>query len=321
VEIIIGKSMKKSILHKISFQLKNGVEVLYQGDDQVLHVLNDYRKIFSLCKLQAEDPAVCYTITLKHQPDGVNWYNLTRYHFELIRDQNIEIPFNFSMQDPDDYACMLMMFSTLLGTVAQHYGGGLIHAAFGELDGKGFLMAAPGGTGKSTASNRLPSPFISHCDDTTLVIRDNEGKFWAHPYPTWSRFYWGGEGGSWKFDKAMPLKEIFYLSQSETDYITALTPAEKVSSCVAAFEQASRMLARNAINKDKINSKGPAVDPPPVRKVNDWFAIGNDPNQHAAREIRKHWFENAMIVSNKLPGNKLNLSLTGNFWELIEEHL
>ena len=313
--------MNQPKLHKISFQLINGVEVLFQGDDQVLHILNDYQKIFSLSRMPLFDPAVRYTITLNHQPEGNNNYNLTRYHFELIRDQNIEIPFNFRIEDPDDYACMLMMFSTLLGTVAQHSGGGLIHAALGELEGKGFLMAAPGGTGKSTASGRLPSPFISHCDDTTLVLKDKEGNYWAHPYPTWSRFYWGGSGGSWKFDQALPLLSIFYLSQSETDFITPLTPAEKVSCNVAAFEQASRMLARNEINKDKINSKGPAVDPPPVRKVKDWFAIGNDPDQHAAREIRHHWFENAIFISKKLPGNKLNLSLTGNFWNLIENHL
>ena len=312
--------MTQPILHKISFQLKNDVEVLFQGDYQVLHVLNDYRRIFSLGGLPASELAVRYTITLKHQLDCGNNYNLTRYHFELIRDKNIEILYNFVIEDPDDYACMLMMFSNLLGTVAQLSGGGLVHAALGELDGKGFLMAAPGGTGKSTASGRLPSPFISHCDDTTLVVKDKEGNFWAHPYPTWSRFYWGGEGGFWKFDQVIPLSAIFYLSQSETDYISPLSLVEKVSSCVAAFEQASRMLARNDINKDKINSKG-SPDEKPIRKPIDWFAIGNDSDQNDSRKIRMHWFENAMILSKQLPGTKLNLSLTGNFYELIEKSL
>ena len=312
--------MIQPLLHKISFQLKNDVEVLFQGDDQVLHVLNDYRKIFSLSGLQAPDLPVRYTITFKHQPDSVNYYNLTRHHFELIRDQNIEIHYNFMIEDPDDYACMLMMFANLLGTVAMVSGGGLIHAALGELNGNGFLMAAPGGTGKSTASGRLPAPFISHCDDTTLVLKDKEGNFWAHPYPTWSRFYWGGEGGSWKFDDAVRLRSIFYLSQSETDYISSLTPGEKVSCCVAAFEQASRMLARNEVNKDKINSKGSGGERP-IRKLPDWFAIGNDPDQKASRDIRMHWFENALIMSKQLPGNKLNLSLIGNFYDLIEKCL
>ena len=312
--------MTHNTLHKISFQLKNGVEVLFQGDEQVLHVLNDYRKIFSLSKLPAVEPDIRYTITLKHQPEGNNSYNLTRYHFELIREKNIEILFNFQIEDPNDYGWMLFMYSTLLGTVAQHSGGGLIHAALGELEGKGFLMAAQGGTGKSTASGRLPSPFISHCDDTTLIVRDKEGNYWAHPYPTWSRFFWSGEGGTWKFDQVIPLNSIFYLSQSETDFVTALSPSEKVSCNVAAFEQASRMLARNEIVKDKIISKG-TVGETLIGIEKDWFAIGKDPDQNSSREIRHHWFENAMIISQKLPGSKLNLSLTGNFWNLIEIHL
>lgn len=185
--------MTQATLHKISFPLKNGVEVLFQGDDQILHVLNDYTKIFSLGMTPYSPSSERFIVTFIHDPGSSKSYSLTGYHFELIRDKHIEIVFNFKKEDPDDYACMLMVFSTLLGTVAQHYGGGLIHAAFGEVDGKGFLMAAPGGTGKTTASNRLPEPFISHCDDTVLIVKDKEGCYWAHPFPTWSRFYWGGQ--------------------------------------------------------------------------------------------------------------------------------
>ena len=312
--------MTTHTLHKISFQFKNDVEVLFQGDDQVLHVLNDYRSIFSLCKSPALAPTDRYTIILKNQPDCDYKYNLTEYHFDLIRFKHIEITYNFQNEDPDDYAGMLMMFSLLLGSVAQQYGGGLIHAALGELNCRGFLMAAPGGTGKTTASNRLPAPFISHCDDTTLLVRGNDGNYWAHPFPTWSRFYWGGSGGSWKFDQVLLLKTIFYLSQSETDFVTELNHVEKVSRCVAGFEQVSRMLTRNGITKDKVNSKGSIAK---IRKrINkDWFAISGDLDQDAFREIRIQWFENALIVMKQLPAYKLNLSLTCNFWKLIEKYL
>ena len=309
--------MTKYTLHKISFQLKNGVEVLFQGDDQVLHVLNDYQKIFHLSKLPALAPSDRYTITLKNQPDCNKDYNLTAYHFDLIRNKSIEITYDFNNEDFEKYALMLTIFSSLLGSVAQQFGGGLMHAALGELNGKGFLLAAPGGTGKTTASSRIPAPFISHCDDTTLLVRDNEGNYWAHPFPTWSRFYCGGAGGSWKFDHVLLLKSIFYLSQSETDSITALNHVEKISRCVASFEQSSRMLARNAVSKDKINPKGIGSE---IHKSEgkNWFAIGNDPNQDVCREIRKQWFENTLIISKHITADKLNLSLTGNFWELIK---
>lgn len=319
---MIGEHIRypRSAPHKISFQFKNDVEVLFQGNDRVLHVLNDYLNIFSLSKPPASAPAERYIITLKDQPDYADRYNLTGYHFDLIRNKNIEITCNFSLNDPDYYVYMLMIFSMLLGSVAQHYGGGLMHAALGEFNGKGFLMAAPGGTGKSTASSRLPAPFISHCDDTTLVVKDKVGNFWAHPFPTWSYFYWGGAGGSWKFDHALPFRSIFFLSQSETDFIFGLNPAEKVSCCVSALEQASHLLARTTTNKDKLNSKNSGCEIP-KRKEKDWFAIGNDPGHNSCRELRMQWFENALIMSKQLPAFKLNLSLQGNFWELIKKYL
>ena len=315
-----GKHIRypRRVPHQISFQFKNDVEVLFQGDDQVLHVLNDYLNIFSLSRPPASAPVERYIIDLKDQPDYTGRINLTRYHFNLIRNKHIEITCNFSKQDPDYYACMLMIFSTLLGTVAQHYGGGLMHAALGEVNGKGFLMAAPGGIGKSTASSRLPAPFISHCDDTTLVVKDKAGNFRAHPFPTWSRFYWGGAGGAWKFENPLPLLSIFYLSQSEKDFVTVLNMAEKVSCCVAAFEQASHLLTRTNSNKDKLILKNSGSEIP---KEKDWFAIGNDPDNNSCREIRMQWFENALMMSKQLPAYKLNLSPAGNFWELIEKCL
>ena len=116
------------------------------------------------------------------------------------------------------------------------------------------------------------------------------------------------------------LNSIFYLAQSETDFINMLKPIEKVSLCVAAFEQASRLLARNRNNKKKVNSKEHLTEIQ-NRKNIDWFAIGKDPDQNIYREIRQQWFENTLIISKQLPAYKLNLSLTGNFFELIEKYL
>jgi SynChlorMet cassette protein ScmC len=311
--------MEQVNLHNVSFLLKNNVEIIFQGDDEVVHVLNDYRKIFSLLPSR-EVPSERHVITFRHQQGCDRSYNLSRYHFELTETHYTEIIYDFSNKVPDDYACILMVFSMLLGSVAQQYGGGLIHAALGELDGKGFLMSAPGGVGKTTASIRLPAPFISHCDDTTLLVKDSQGLFWAHPFPTWSRFYWGGPGGSWIFGNALPLHSIFYLSQSETDSLSGLNPAEKVSCCAAAFEQASRLLARDILNKEKVNSRT-SGGVKPKRKEPDWFAIGHDPGQHDYRVIRMQWFENASALSRQLPADRLNLSLTGKFWDLIRKSL
>ena len=75
----------------------------------------------------------------------------------------------------------LVRLSLIFAREAQARGGILIHGALAEREGSGVILAAPGGTGKTTASNRLPAPWRSLCDDSTLVVRDPQGNYWAHP--------------------------------------------------------------------------------------------------------------------------------------------
>jgi SynChlorMet cassette protein ScmC len=97
-------------------------------------------------------------------------------------------------------------------------GGLLIHGALAERDGMGVLLAAPGGTGKTTASSRLRLPWHSLSDDATLVVRDGSGNYFAHPWPTWSRFFDNGPGGCWEVERAVPLAAIFFLIQSPEEH-------------------------------------------------------------------------------------------------------
>ena len=48
---------------------------------------------------------------------------------------------------------------------AQTRGEVLLHGALAEKDGIGVILAAPGGTGKTTASDRLLAPWRSRCDE------------------------------------------------------------------------------------------------------------------------------------------------------------
>ena len=45
------------------------------------------------------------------------------------------------------------------------------------------------GCSGSGGNNDSWPPWRSLCDDATLVVRDASGRYWAHPWPTWSRFY------------------------------------------------------------------------------------------------------------------------------------
>jgi SynChlorMet cassette protein ScmC len=107
----------------------------------------------------------------------------------------------------------LLALSLVLARGAETAGGLLLHGALAERDGRGVLLVGPPGMGKSTASGRLPPPWISHSDDATLVVRDQSGRYWAHPWPTWSRLMFGRGGGRWRTAKAVPLNAVFVLAR------------------------------------------------------------------------------------------------------------
>ncbi len=121
--------------------------------------------------------------------------------------------------DIDKLATDMIWLSPFLAQQVQSRGGALIHGALAEWGGCGVIFAGPGGVGKSTISRRLPSPWRSLSDDMTLIDRDANGAYWAHPWPTWSRFMWGGEGGSWDVQRALPLRAIFILEQADRTQI------------------------------------------------------------------------------------------------------
>ena len=164
----------------------------------------------------------------------------------------------------------------------------LLHGALAEYHGSGFIMAGPGTVGKSTASRRLPSSWRSLCDDMALVVRDDKGQYWAHPWPTWSRFHYGGPGGSWPVEQAVPLRAVFFLSQSRSD---RLEPVNTTQAAALLLESAVN-LARSAFS--------------PIPNSQSPVRVGI----RAARSL-----------ASAIPAYSLQLSLDGRFWEEIERVL
>lgn len=170
-------------------------------------------------------------------------------------------------------------------------GGLLFHGALAEYRGNGFLMAGPSEVGKSTASRRLPPPWNSLSDDMTLVVRDGNGRFWAHPWPTWSRFLYGGPGGSWAVERAVPLRAIFFLDQSPVD---RLEPIRGTQVTALAMESAEE-LAREVL------------------------FVMTDPD--AVRMLCSKALGVAKALASAVPAYSLKLSLDGRFWDEIERVL
>jgi SynChlorMet cassette protein ScmC len=184
----------------------------------------------------------------------------------------------------------LVRLSLIFAREAQARGGVLIHGALAERDGMGVILAAPGGTGKTTASDRLPAPWRSLCDDTALVVRDPQGNYWAHPWPTWSRFMDGGPGGTWDVQTAVPLKGIFVLARAVENRAERVGPGHAVSLLVECVGQVSTFMAPGLFKEEL----------------------------HALQLER---FDNLCALARIIPVYVLHISLTGAFWQEIDQAL
>jgi len=184
----------------------------------------------------------------------------------------------------------LVRLSLVFAREAQARGGVLIHGAVAEKDGMGVILAAPGGRGKTTASNRLPASWRSLCDDVTLVVRDPQGNYWAHPWPTWSRFLDKGPGGTWDVQGAVPVKGIFFLSQAVEDLVERVGPGHAVSLLVESVRQATMFMPLGLLKEE-------------------------------IRALHLEWFNNLCALVRVVPTHLLRISLTGAFWQEIEQAL
>lgn len=161
-----------------------------------------------------------------------------------------------------------------------------VHGMAGQT---GLLLAGRSGVGKSTAARRLPPPWRSLCDDVTLIVRDPAGRYWAHPFPTWSRFF-GEEAGdgsdTWDIQEAVPLRAMFVLEQGPDDR------AERIGlgHTLALLSE----LAHQASNR---------------------FLTGVPVDEIAA--FHKARYENLCALVRAVPAHMLHVSLRGMFWNEI----
>ena len=151
-------------------------------------------------------------------------------------------------------------------------------------------MAGRGDVGKTTASKRLPSPWYSLSDDSSLIVLDKKNNYRAHPWPTWSSLISGEKVQTWDVQSSVPLKAIFILSQSETDKIEQIGKGQAVCLLNETVDQA-------------------------------WWGLDSrlrDKEKHALRLQR---FDNICKLVEEIPTYLLHISKNGSFWEEIEKVL
>ncbi len=169
-------------------------------------------------------------------------------------------------------------------------GGVPFHAALLECNGKGILVAGRGGKGKTTCCKLAPRHWKALCDDETLVVRSGSRLYNAHPFPTWSDYLLRRSERTWNVQRSTQISAIFFLEQGESDRVSPLGEAETAAKITqSAGQVCARMWGR----------------------LESWVR----------RENNVKLFANACDVAKNIPAFSLHASLTGRFWESIEEVL
>jgi hypothetical protein len=145
---------------------------------------------------------------------------------------------------PDDIASGAFRVSLAIAHMAQKRGGILVHGGLAEFRGEGIILAAPGATGKTTAFNRLPVPWHPLSDDAALIVRHADNRYFGHAWPTWSRFFFNGSGGSWKTEYGVPLKSLVFLSQSPENALEVLNTSPAAAMLIESVEQVNWVFNR-----------------------------------------------------------------------------
>ena len=180
---------------------------------------------------------------------------------------------------------MLPVFSDAL------LSGGLpVHGALVEIDGAGVILAGRSGEGKSTACRRLQAPWRVLGDDLCLVVPCASGGFRAHPLPTWSALRERDDWKACRSGESVCLRAVFFLEQFAEDECRLLKKSSAAISLAASALEVFRSIDFEFPRREE-------------------------------KEVKKALYASAASLALEIPSHLLRLSLTGRFWEKIEQIL
>jgi len=243
-------------------------------------------------KKSSEEPIPCLDSSI---PDDLPRYGWKPHDFESVklwshhREPSVICEIDPWENDNLDVMKMRQALSPILQR-AQESGGVPLHAALVEWKGMGVLLSAPRDTGKSTCCRRLPSPWQPLCDDETLIVRNHQKRYRAHPFPTWSDYLRRRSAGTWNVQRHLPLCAIFFLEQAGTD---EAIPIGQGQAAMLINQAGKHVCRRNWINLD----------------------------QEEERTLKKKIFDNACRLARMISAYTLRVSLSGRFWEEMERVL
>ncbi|MCM1567438.1 MAG: SynChlorMet cassette protein ScmC [Dehalobacter sp.] len=186
-------------------------------------------------------------------------------------------------------------FQYMVGTLYPIYqrvidrGGIIMHSAMMELGGKGVVLAAESGTGKSTCYRRIEKPWRAVTDEEALVVKVGD-RYIMHPMPTWKNYYELGMKEASNVQQQIPLHAIFFLERGEKD---RAFPVGKGKAALLIYQSSIQLLGKY------------------------WLFM----SMPEAAAFRKKLLDNACNIAASVPAYTLQATLTGRFWEEMEKAL
>jgi SynChlorMet cassette protein ScmC len=188
-----------------------------------------------------------------------------------------------------EYMRMQYLFGPVFRSLISS-GGFPFHAALVARREGAVVLAGSGGAGKSTCSRRIPAPWDALCDDLAAIVKVGEDLYMAHPFPTWSDYFWERGTGTWDTATAVPLRAVFFIEQADNE---EAVPMGRGEAAMVINALAAQMYQPH------------------------WQALEIE----ARRSLRLRLFENAGDAARAIPAYLLRVALRGTFWKRIEEVL
>jgi SynChlorMet cassette protein ScmC len=216
----------------------------------------------------------------------------------IFSDENLKSIRDYDMltcrlnpaDDRTNQVNQLLELSQIFCSMTENKGGLAIHGALAEINGNGVILAGRGNVGKTTASRRLPPPWLALSDDSSLIVLDKNNCYQAHPWPTWSALIDREEIETWNVQYSLPLKAVFILSQSPADRVEQLGKGQAACLLNETVDQASWGLDARLEDKER-------------------------------QAIRLQRFDNICRLVQTIPTYLLHISRNGSFWKEMEKVL
>lgn len=276
-------------------ELKNGQQWILEADPDLEDWLQRFASILMIRKAASDHniPSWRFCVKKREVQDyrEEDWISSRSYWLSIYAktdgtDLVTEIA-PYSREDPEEDVIRMMLAIQSLYLAVWPRGGIPVHAAMLEKNGQAILIAAPGGTGKSTCARRIPPPWSAPCDDSVLLLPHN-GEYYAHPLPTWSDHLIRKDyDRTWDVGHAVPVTGLWFLEHGEEDGTSPLGKGE----------------AASRLYQSAVQISGPCVRKPENEELyTDW---------HTAL------FHRCCDAVTHLSCGMLRVTLTGKFWEYL----